>query len=396
LATEQNNVKIQALFYANISSINLAKKDYDKAMSNLKLALETFEGVNDTVNQIKAYSVLGELSIHQQNFPVAKAHYDYAYLLATQSKKKNLLGPIYIGYGKIEQAKNNYSQAIPFYLKAYEINHAQKLYREEIDALEVLYQAYQQQKQNDKALIYIAKYYQQKELVNGAKINQQLEALRWSSILDDKQHQSELEQQKHKTSFIIQIGFIVFIASLTLLFAILYYTKRKHLQTTQELNHQLVDKIKTEEALKTLQEEKYILELENKDRELTTLNIQLLSKNTFLNDIDQLIKNEKKDLVSKLKEIIHTNRNLEKDWEQFTAVFEKVHPTFFQYIHQHYPELSKTEIKVCAYIKINFNNYEIASLLNIDYQSVLTNRYRIRKKINLPNTEDLYKTIASW
>jgi len=396
LATAQNNLRGKTFYYANMSTIHQTHKQYDRAFESINLAMETFEQLKDTVNQIKVYASLGDLYYNLQNLPEAKNKYDQAKTLIDQSKKDISLGRVLLGYGKIEEAKNRINQAITYYEQAYEANHRLKLQREEIDALEGLYKLYEQQKKYEQALFYLSEILNKKEALNGIRINQKLEEIRWNAILEHNQHQYELEQQKHKTTVMIQICLILLIGGLTLLFAVLYYSKRKRLQITQVLNHQLVDKIETEETLKIVQEEKHLLELENKDRELTTVNIQLLSKNKFLYDIDQLINRENENLVSKLKEVIDSNRNLEKDWEQFILVFEKVHPTFFHYIHQNYPKLSKTEIKICAYIKINFNNYEIASLLHIDYQSVIKNRYRIRKKINLLNAEDLDKTIASW
>jgi|GEM_PF-6416986 len=396
LATAQNNLRGKTFYYANMSTIHQSYEQYDRALENINLAMTTFEQLKDTVNQIKVFASLGDLYYNLKNLPEAKQNYNQAKILIEQSKKDISLGRVLLGYGKIEEAQNSIASAINYYEQAYEANHRLKLQREEIDALEALYKLYDKQKKYDQALFYLSEILNKKEALNGKRINQKLEEIRWNSILAYNQHQYELEQQKHKTTVVMQICLILLVGGLTLLFAVLYYSKRKRLHITQVVNDQLKDKIKTEKILKELQEEKHLVELENKDRELTMVNIQLLSKNKFLNDIDQLINSESENLASKLKEVIRSNRNLEKDWEQFILVFEKVHPTFFQYIHQNFPKLSKTEIKICAYIKINFSNYEIASLLHIDYQTVIKNRYRIRKKINLSNTEDLDKTIASW
>jgi hypothetical protein len=396
LAVKNKDYRGQALYFANLSSINLDDKNYPKAIDHLKEAKKAFAYLNDTVNQIKVFTSIGEVHLNLNNVQEAKINYKTALDLAQQTKDSTLMGPIYLGYGRLAEVQANFKEAIADYNQAYQITNNQKLYREEIDALKRLSDIYQKTNQLDLAIKYLKIVYVKKEQLNGVHVNQDLEELRWNSIFEKKQHKYELEKQKHKTTIIVQIGIIVTITGLAILFVVLYLGKRKRLSLASVMNNQLQNKLETEEALYLLQEEKYALEIENRDRELTAVNLQLISKNKFLNDIEQVLNKDNKTVVADLKQIINANRTLEKDWEQFTIVFEKVHPNFFQYINTHFPDLTKTEIKICAYIKIKFNNYEIASLLNIDYQSVIKNRYRIRKKINLQNAEDLDKTIGFW
>jgi tetratricopeptide (TPR) repeat protein len=396
LALKNKDYRGQALYFANLSSIDLDNQDFQQAIDHLKQAKKAFAYLNDTVNQIKVFTSIGEVNLLLKNTPEAKVNYSTALDLAQKTQDSTLMGPIYLGYGRLAEAQSNFNEAIAQYNQAYQITNNQKLYREEIDVLKRLSDIYQKTNQPDLAIKYLKMVYDKKEQLNGVRVNQDLEELRWNSIFEKKQHKYELEEQKHKTTIIIQIGIIVTITGLAILFVVLYLGKRKRLALASMVNNQLQNKLETEEALHFLQEEKHALEIENRDRELATVNLQLISKNKFLNDIEQVLNKDSKTVITDLKQIINSNRTLEKDWEQFTVVFEKVHPNFFHYINANFPDLTKTEVKICAYIKIKFNNYEIANLLNIDYQSVIKNRYRIRKKINLQNAEDLDKTIAFW
>ncbi|NQX97326.1 MAG: hypothetical protein HRT73_05520, partial [Flavobacteriales bacterium] len=62
---------------------------------------------------------------------------------------------------------------------------------------------------------------------------------------------------------------------------------------------------------------------------------------------------------------------------------------FYETLIQTYPGLSKTEVKLCALLRLDLSNNEIAVLQNIALESVYKSRSRIRKKLNLPSDTDL-------
>lgn len=72
-----------------------------------------------------------------------------------------------------------------------------------------------------------------------------------------------------------------------------------------------------------------------------------------------------------------------------------------QYIHFHHPALiddiarhtgekpSNTDELLCMMIKLKYTNKEIGSILSITNSSVLTARYRLKRKLGLPQQEQL-------
>ena len=73
----------------------------------------------------------------------------------------------------------------------------------------------------------------------------------------------------------------------------------------------------------------------------------------------------------KLISEINHSINLDSEWNQFKVHFEKVNPDFFENLQKEFPELSKSDLKVLAYIKINLSTKEIAQMLNISVSAVL-------------------------
>lgn len=74
----------------------------------------------------------------------------------------------------------------------------------------------------------------------------------------------------------------------------------------------------------------------------------------------------------------------EEDWQDFKATFEQVHTGFFYRLKRKYPSLSPAEIRYLALAKLFFSTKEMAATLGVSTQSIRTNWYRIRKKLDLP------------
>nr|NQU91355.1 hypothetical protein [Bacteroidota bacterium] len=60
------------------------------------------------------------------------------------------------------------------------------------------------------------------------------------------------------------------------------------------------------------------------------------------------------------------------------------------------PNLTQNELKLCSYLRMNLSTKEIAQMLNISLESVTTKRYRLRKKLQLENEENLVEFIGGF
>ncbi len=99
--------------------------------------------------------------------------------------------------------------------------------------------------------------------------------------------------------------------------------------------------------------------------------------------------------VADMEKAIRQHLGVAEDWENVTRHFEKVHPEFFAQLRQRHPALTATDLKQCAYVKLDLTNKDIANLLRIEPASVKISHYRIKKKLNLPEEESLRDYILS-
>ena len=89
------------------------------------------------------------------------------------------------------------------------------------------------------------------------------------------------------------------------------------------------------------------------------------------------------------------NLNNEDDWRFFEEAFNNADREFLKKIKSMHESLTKNDLKLCAYLRLNLSSKDIAPLLNISLRSVEIKRYRLRKKIQLSHNEGLTEYILS-
>ena len=160
--------------------------------------------------------------------------------------------------------------------------------------------------------------------------------------------------------------------------------------------HKLEKKALAERRALELQKTNEILELKNK--ELTTTALQLIEKDEFIDKLKNNLSDDKGLVdVNSLKKMIKSVQGSPgSNWKEFEARFTAINQSFYENLQKQYPELTQTDLKICALVKLNFSSKEMASLLGISIESVHTSRYRLRKKFNIDRNENLGEFIAKF
>lgn len=76
-------------------------------------------------------------------------------------------------------------------------------------------------------------------------------------------------------------------------------------------------------------------------------------------------------------------------WDTFKQNFERVEEHFFSNLTNRYPDMTTSDLKFCALLRLNMSTKEIADALNITTRGVESARYRLRKKFGLKQSESL-------
>jgi hypothetical protein len=137
--------------------------------------------------------------------------------------------------------------------------------------------------------------------------------------------------------------------------------------------------------------------VEQKNAELLTQTSFIIQKNELILKIKDIIddfysknrSNVLNPLSQKINALLNTNMNTEEDWKTFLLKFEEKHTGFFKKMKILYPQLTNSDLRLCACLKLNLETKEIASLMNLSVRAVENSRYRLRKKLNILPSQNL-------
>lgn len=146
-----------------------------------------------------------------------------------------------------------------------------------------------------------------------------------------------------------------------------------------------------ERELEKLRNEKLMAELSFKSNELASSTMAIIKKNEFLMTVKEMLNGQKEELGSRyptkyydrLMQKIDDNMTSQDDWMVFDANFDRAHEQFMKTLKENYRELTPSDLRLCAFLRMNLSSKEIAPLLGISVRGVENHRYRLRKKLNL-------------
>jgi len=160
--------------------------------------------------------------------------------------------------------------------------------------------------------------------------------------------------------------------------------------------------LNVEKELIRIRNERLRSEMVFKEKELANSTMNILQKNESLMKIkgdmikissledESEVRNQIKRLIYKIEGDIDS----EDYWKVFEVHLEQVHEDFLKRLKEKHPDLTNREHKLCAYIRMGMSSKEIAALTNITFRAVENNRYRLRKKLNLSQGDNLSKYIS--
>lgn len=153
-----------------------------------------------------------------------------------------------------------------------------------------------------------------------------------------------------------------------------------------------------------LKNEKLQSENISKNFQLANYTMTILRKNEILIELKNEIIKQKDELggrypnyhYDRMIKIIDKNIENEDDWRIFENHFDQAHENFFKRIKREHPALTPSDLRLCAYLRLNLSTKEIAPLLNISVRGVEIRRYRLRKRLNLITEDNLIEFLLAF
>lgn len=183
-----------------------------------------------------------------------------------------------------------------------------------------------------------------------------------------------------------------------------YYIRRlilkerlKNREIQREQERRLIEK---EQVIIHLKNEQLEKDLAYKSKELASTTLSVIVQNEFLESLKkEILENKEKDLVrlkQQLVRMIDGSIVNKEEWSVFQANFDLIHEQFFLKLKENYPELTVNDLRLCALLKLNLTTKDIARIQNLSIRGVETARYRLRKKLSIPDGEGLVDFIVKY
>jgi tetratricopeptide (TPR) repeat protein len=332
LAKIKNDYHHLGVIYNNLGKIHNKLIKYDEAYEFLKKSLEAREKINDKAGMAKSYYFIC-------------AHF-------------------------FEQ--NKYDKALEYATKSLELGKEVGSLQTQHSSVWFLYQIFYEMGQFKKAADYHIEYKNINDsLLNSQTINE-ITRLKMQYDFDAQEAERKIEVQKTKFKYILTLGTLILGLIILILFLIIIKSRNNRIK----LLHDNLEK-----------------DIELKNKELTTNVIYLIQKNEMISEISSKLLKLKSKMKEENKEPIQRiifelgSVTDESIWQEFELRFQSVHQDFYSNLVSKFPDLSKGDMKLCAFLKLGMSSKEIASVTNQALKSVEVARTRLRKKLDLTNTE---------
>lgn len=403
LHKDEKDSKIYAIATVNYTENLIELKQEKKAHKLLINLIPDVQRSGDKELLAVVYAKLGYIENLRKNLPKSLYYYNNAYELLSEKKSKYSM-LIFSNYIYVLNEAKKYDDAIklingfrnsPAYLKS----HTHERFEYEKSIAEI-YTETGNWKESSKAFKQAMLMCDTlRMLQNGSKLNSMQARFQTDFQREKNQllaHHNISLKKKVETEKRLMVMYII--ASLAIIILILVLLRGYWLR-----NRLQKEELKSIETEKSYLEHQHELEqelsnsqrqmLEEKQREATSMALQMAN---YYDSLNSVIAKLDKDSFSKMGEVKKELQLLtrQKDyWREFEVRFKNANPDFESKLTAGFPNLTRNDIQFCSLLKLNLSYKEIASLLQISYESAVTKRYRIKKKMSINDDDEFEKLL---
>ncbi|MBZ0243656.1 MAG: hypothetical protein K8F24_10610, partial [Bacteroidales bacterium] len=160
-----------------------------------------------------------------------------------------------------------------------------------------------------------------------------------------------------------------------------------------------IDRIEKEKAdLQVISVEK---DIELRNREIIEKVLKISEKNELIDSTVKLLDDFSPSLSQKHRTQLEAitrdlrMRGTKNQWEEFFWYFSQVYSQFYEQLEKEFPNLTLNEKRLCALLKLNMTTKDMAAITNSNFKSIEVARTRLRKKLNLTNSNQTLQEFFS-
>lgn len=399
----------KAEIYGRIGFLYEKRQLYDSAFYFQKKALQAYQRINQKEGAAKIYENIGSIYEDQERYDSAFFYFNKAYFLNKEQGNEQAQIEVLNNLGDVFRKTGRYREGLVYSMKALAMAQKKGEYYQLSGAYNDIAKGYNFINKNDSAFYYLSLSRKYLNDIYSEESNKQLALLQTLYEIDKKDKEIEGLTHARKTDLLITISTGVVIILIILIAGLIISRQRLKIRNEQKLSAQNRQVYETQNQLmeaelknKKLEEENLKQELEIKTKELSSYTLHVIRKNQQLEDLqaqlEALAREDKRDQKKQIRELsqqISEGLNDDQHWEEFRGIFEQVHQSFFDRLQLQSESLTSNDLRLVALIKMNLTSADISTLLGVSQDSLRVMRHRLRKKLNLPQGDNLSTYIQS-
>lgn len=384
------NRRVLPAAYNNIGLVHSYVGNTKLAIENLDKSAAIGQELGDMRAESRAYGNLGIEYSKLKDYETALDFFNRGVEIKTKIKDDDGLATILVHRGTNYWEMGRFQNAIEDCSEGFQMSKTARKLNLLHQACDCLSKSYEAIGDYRKALQYNQQYTVLKDSLFNKEKTQEITRAEMSYQFEKKQladsikyHKLQTEQQvayerdlnKQNTKFyftlLISLGVISFLV-------FLYWKYRQNLK------------------LKKVENELLNSEIEFKKKDLTTLAVNISNNQEWAESLAVRLESlkaatgrkrlkELEQLEEEIKNKIWVNNNS----DDFYQKVDSLSSSFYARLNEKFEGLTKTEVRLCSFIKLDLNTKQIATLQNINPSSVKMSRNRLRKKLNLSPEDDL-------
>ena len=404
-----NDRRGTAVTFGKLGHLMEKKQLYDSAFIYQKRALDAYTSINNKEGIAGIYENIGSIHEDLAQYEQAMSYFRSALAIYQTSKQivqsievVNNIGDIYRKTGNLKKALQQSEMALKLARQHNEIYQVSSAYRD-------ISKAYNLMGKNDSAFYYSETARSYLMDIYSLETGRQMAFLQSLNDAEKKNEEIRNLQNERKVNVIVTVATVVVIVLLVIAGLLIISRHRIKLKSEQQVSQTNIAILEAEKLLmeaglknKELEEVQLKQEIELKSKELSTHVLHVIKKNQVLEglkeQLEEMVKEDKRDQKKQLRQMIsQINQDFNNDsyWSDFSKVFEQIHKSFFEKLNQQFPNLTATDLKLVSLLKMNMDSGDMAAMLAISQDSLRIARYRLRKKLNLPQGDNLVAFLQS-
>jgi tetratricopeptide (TPR) repeat protein len=381
IARKTGNLPMIAIRLNNLGIIYKAWKKYPEALNYFNEALEIDRSAGNLDKVGKRLAYIGATYLESGDKDRCISFLNQALPITIQGGMQDDLARLYNVFGKYYLATLNYSRAVEYFRMSQEYALKKNLKPLQLGNLQGLSEAFEKSGKPQPALESLRQFMMIKDSV--FTLESDIRLAEFQARFDNEKMRLENEmlqkeaRMKHNVSLLSAGIGVSLVIILLAVISILRLRNRNSLQ---------------EKALAEKNAARFQSDLETKNRELALQAMMIIKSNEAITSIIEGIEknnhngNGTEDMDSVLSQVRHLEKD--KSWKEFETHFTRVHSDFYQKLHEKFPDLTLNERKLCAFLRLNMTTKDIASITHQSVHSINVARTRLRRKMNLANSEE--------